>query len=132
MQGTPAYLAKSGVDFAGLVAAGEITENSEKLERSLSRQTSTISSRSNQISNSVSVASLDIRPDGSLSEANAFEDEPEKGVGMEASSKGKVNGSIAVNYFKSGANWFYLFVVAFAFLVTQLLASAADYWVAIW
>lgn len=132
MQGTPADLAKSGVDFDELAAEDEYLENDEKSGSRLSRQTSRISSRSIQTSNSVSESSLDIRADDSSHEGAAFEDEQAIGVGLEASSKGKVEGSVAVNYFKSGANWFCLSVVGFAFLITQLLACAADYWVAIW
>lgn len=51
---------------------------------------------------------------------------------MEASSKGKVKGSVAANYFKAGAHWSILFVLGVSFLIVQLLASAADYWVSIW
>lgn len=127
MQGTPADLATSGVDFAELVAEDERFENDEKSESHLIRQMSRISSRSIQTSNSVSVSSTDISADGSL-----WENEQTNGVGMEASSKGKIKGSIAINYFRAGANWFSLFVLGFAFFITQLLACAADYWVAIW
>lgn len=135
MQGTPADLAKSGVDFADLVAEDVSTENDETSEWPwpLTRQMSSISSRSMNTSNSVSVSSLDIvSADGSLCAPSTLDDEQETGVGMEASSKGKVKGSVAVNYFTSGANWFCLSVLGVAFLITQLLASAADYWVAIW
>lgn len=132
MQGTPADLATSGVDFAELVAEDERFENDEKSESKLIRQMSRISSRSIQTSNSVSVSSTDISADGSLWEGNTFENEQTNGVGMEASSKGKIKGSIAINYFRAGANWFSLFVLGFAFFITQLLACVADYWVAIW
>lgn len=135
MQGTPTDLSKSGVDFAELVGNNE-KENEENADRPMSRQTSRQLSRklSRSISASTtsSVASLNISADGSLCEVDKLGEEEEKGFGMEASSKGKVKGSIAANYFAAGANWFWLIILAISFLVVQLLASAADYWVSIW
>lgn len=51
---------------------------------------------------------------------------------MEASSKGQVAGSLAMKYFNSGAHWSILFILLFSFIITQVLASGADYWVSIW
>lgn len=51
---------------------------------------------------------------------------------MEESSKGKVKGSIAVQYFKAGAHWSVLLFVLFTFVFAQFLASATDYWVSVW
>lgn len=55
-----------------------------------------------------------------------------EGVQMEDSSRGKVKGSISINYFTAGANWCVLFLLISAFVVAQLVASAADFWVSIW
>ncbi|XP_055302579.1 ATP-binding cassette sub-family C member 4-like isoform X2 [Sitodiplosis mosellana] len=124
VQGTPADLANSGVDFAKLVGTNEIDneEGPEKFKRQMSRQTST---------RSASSISLNSSADGF--EFDDEEDEGKtKGVEMEDSSKGKVKGSIAYNYFRAGSHWSILFVLGVLFLVVQLLASAADYWVSIW
>lgn len=62
-------------------------------------------------------------------------DEHEKedlGIGLEASSKGKVKGSLAANYFKTGTHWSILFILGCSFILVQFLASAADYWVSVW
>lgn len=57
------------------------------------------------------------------------EEEPEQGMQMENSSKGKVKGSNAWNYFKAGAHWSILGSLGFLFLIVQLCASGADFWV---
>lgn len=54
------------------------------------------------------------------------------GLQMEESSKGKVKGSVSLNYFKSGAHWSVVFLLAASFIVVQILASGADYWVSVW
>lgn len=51
---------------------------------------------------------------------------------MEESSKGKVKGSIAGNYFKAGAHWSILFIIGSLYIIVQVLASGADYWVSVW
>ncbi|XP_055306698.1 ATP-binding cassette sub-family C member 4-like [Sitodiplosis mosellana] len=124
VQGTPADLAKSGVDFAKLVGTNEtdIEENPDKFGRQMSRKSSTRSASSSSLNGST---------DGS--EIDEEEDEGQtQGFELEASSKGKVHGSIAGNYFKAGAHWSILFLLGISFLIVQFLASAADYWVAIW
>lgn len=136
VQGSPHDLATSGVDFAELVGEEEKPENEEvpdrPMSRQMSRQVSRMSSRSRSISTSASVSSLNISADGSLCEEDKNSQEGDEGFGMEASSKGKVKGSVALNYFASGANWFCLFVLGVSFVIVQLLASAADYWVSVW
>lgn len=52
--------------------------------------------------------------------------------GMEASSKGKVQGSVYLKYFLSGANWMTLTILLISFVATQFFASAADYWASVW
>lgn len=59
-------------------------------------------------------------------------DEIDKGIGLEATSKGKVKGSLAAHYFKAGAHWTILSFLLFTFIFTQFLASAVDYWVSVW
>ena len=50
----------------------------------------------------------------------------------EQSSKGKVKGSLFVNYFTAGVNWFILVFLCASFLFAQFLGSAADYFVSVW
>lgn len=119
IQGKPADLAKSGVDFAKLVGTVEKDDEKEDSpDKSLSRQTSSRSSTG-------SLSSLKSSNDGSVVEKD-------DGVQMEASSKGKVKGSIAGNYFAAGTHWSILVILGIAFIIVQLLASGADYWVSIW
>lgn len=56
----------------------------------------------------------------------------DKGIGLEATSKGKIKGSLAAHYFKAGAHWTILLFLLFTFIFTQFLASAVDYWVSVW
>lgn len=58
---------------------------------------------------------------------------PEQAENIEESSKGKANGNILYNYIKAGApNLLYMFFLFIMFLLTQFLASAADFWVSFW
>lgn len=50
----------------------------------------------------------------------------------EKSSKGTVHGSLLAQYFKAGANTISLMIVFSLFLLAQVAASAADYWVSFW
>lgn len=114
-------LSKSGVDFAKLVGIVENSEGnkSENIDQQMCRQLSIRSSKT-------SITSHRSSTDGSIDENNY------KGVQMEDSSRGKVKGSISTNYFTAGANWFVLFLLMSAFVVAQLVASGADFWVSIW
>lgn len=117
------------MDFAQLVGTIDKAGNEEIPEKSMSRQVSRRSS-----TRSVSNLSLNGSIAGSLidGEADAEEEERDEGVQMEASSKGKVKGSVPLNYFRSGAHWPILILLLISFAFVQLLASAADYWVSIW
>lgn len=77
-------------------------------------------------SSNTSITSHKSSTNGSIDEKN------NEGVQMEDSSIGKVKGSISINYFTAGANWFVLFLLLSAFVVAQLVASGADFWVSIW
>lgn len=128
VQGSPNDLAKSGVDFAQLVGTMDKPENDENPERPMSRQVSRKSS-----TRSASSMSLSSSLDGSIIEDADRDDEAQdEGLQMEASSKGKVKGSVPLNYFKAGAHWSFLFTLSISFLIVQFFASAADYWVSVW
>lgn len=121
MQGSPEDLAKSGVDFAKLVGISEKEDEikSENIDQPMSR---------------LSIGS--ISSSNSSNESSIVEDDShersDEGIQMEASSKGKIKGSILKNYLASGANWFALIILVFSFIIVQALASATDYWVSIW
>lgn len=51
---------------------------------------------------------------------------------LEASSKGKVEGSLILNYLMAAKRPFSLAFIVVAFLLTQTLASLADIWVSYW
>lgn len=124
VQGTPADLSKSGVDFAKLVGTVETddqNDGTETIDRKMSRKSSIRSSAASRKSNA----------DGSF-DGDANNEQKDEGVQMEASSKGKIKGSIPGNYFAAGANWFVLLLLAISFVLVQLMASAADVWVSIW
>lgn len=104
IQGSPDDLSISGVDFGKYV--GTIEKKEQENDENLMQKT------------------FDISRD--------TDEKQIRGVQMEASSKGKVKGSIAGNYFVAGANWLVLCLLVMAFIVVQLLASATDYWVSIW
>ena len=59
-------------------------------------------------------------------------EEEDKGVQMEESSKGKVKGSVSLQYFLAGGNWIVLILLIMLLLFVQILASGSDYWVSIW
>lgn len=128
-QGTPSDLSRSGVDFAELITNDESDDNDENPDRPVSRQVSRQMSRrsSNKSLRSLSTSSSK----ASLQDENK-EDENEQGIGLEESSKGKVKGSVTASYFRAGANWFGLFILLLFFVISQILASAADYWVSVW
>lgn len=51
---------------------------------------------------------------------------------LEASSKGKVKGSVYLHYFKSAKRPLILAILFVSVLLSQALASMADVWVAYW
>lgn len=51
---------------------------------------------------------------------------------LEASSRGKISGSILLNYFKSANHSCTLAFLVASFLLTQILVSVADIWISYW
>lgn len=118
MQGTPLDLYRNHNDFVELVGIVE-TEAVEQIgtfDRRVS-ESSSLSSNSSAEQETKNV-------NGS--------EEKDEGVQLEASSMGKVKGSLSLNYFRAGANWVGLLGMAFLFVFVQFLASAVDYWVSVW
>lgn len=123
VQGSPNDLAQSGVDFAKLVG---LTDKSVDILGEISDA---------QVS---SVESMNLgtisKPENEKIDENVKQQEQEKdeGLQMEDSSKGKVKGSVSWSYFTAGAHWFILIILASSFLIVQMFASGADYWVSVW
>lgn len=116
IQGTQSDMMKSGIDFAKLI--GGSTDKTAAVQ--LSRQSSIASVVSDQSSTT----------DGENDDGNVRE--KDEGLKMEETSKGKVKGSIAWNYFSAGAHWMVLITLAFSFIIVQAFVSGADYWVFVW
>lgn len=116
-------MAQSGIDFAQLVGINENPSDDENLETTHHNHHHHQSRKSSIASNS----SYSTTKSSKSTIINS--DEIDAGVEMESSSKGTVNESVSVAYFKAGAHWSILFILGCSFLIVQALASGADYWV---
>jgi ABC-type multidrug transport system fused ATPase/permease subunit len=116
-QGPPQELADSGVD---IMKIAEETEEETMRRRSLSR------------SSSRSSASLSASEKEDEAASEPEEEENEKQTNQEEISKGKVKGNLTLNYLKSGGNYCKLSFAMFLFVLTQVIASASDYWIGFW
>lgn len=121
IQGSPTELYNSGVDFVELVGIVETPHEYDNQEQ-LHRRKSTTSTKS-KCSRALSSFEME-------NEDEHIATDP--GVQIEASSKGKVEGSMTMNYLKAGANSLTLIILLFSFIFVQFLASTVDYWVSIW
>lgn len=124
-QGSPVDLGRRGIDFLKLVETVETQDTEEKFghfKRSMS-QMSRLSQTSRKISTSID--SLECQDEPDLNDLD-------EGVPVEASSKGTVKGSLYMNYFQAGTNWFVIFILGFSFVLVQFLTSASDYWISVW
>lgn len=121
IQGSPTDLIKSGVDFSKYFGSDEDPDESKDMKNQQNlRKISTVSSISSDTSNFGSAI------------FRGIEEIEDKGVQMEETSKGKVNGSISLGYFTAGAHWSVIFILTCSCLVTQILASFSDYWLSVW
>lgn len=123
-QGSPADLAKEGIDFVELVETTELPDPDENVGH-FNRSFSQISQISR--TRSLSIDSMEIS-----TMEYADEVDIDEGVAIEASSKGTVNGSLYLNYFRAGASWFTFFILGCSFMLVQFLTSASDYWISVW
>lgn len=130
VQGSPSELAQSGIDFIKLVGTEVLQGTEMKSERtvkkSISRQ---FSARTISLTSARSVGSFILDDIESDTESQV---DDEIVAQLESSSKGKVNGSISINYFTAGAHWSVLGIILATFFVVQILASFTDYWVSFW
>lgn len=116
----------SGVDFATLLATEEDVEIGQEQRGMRSR-----ASRSNSRSSVKSHSSASIHS-GEETEDEEKEDFAASPQELEATSKGKVKGSLFLQYLQSGAYSPVLLLLFLLFLTAQILASGADYFVAFW
>lgn len=79
-----------------------------------------------------STASLNSEKSQSKENQTNPEEEKELLKELEASSRGKVKGSLFVNYFKSAKRPCTMVFLLASFLLTQILASVADIWISYW
>lgn len=122
MQGAPNELSKSGIDFATLLQTDDPVDNNED-SASMGKR-----SRTHSGSSIRSSKSGDVKDETTKEKSKSVE----QVLQLEASSKGKVKGSVGGAYLKSGANLCILLVILALFLMTQVIASGADYWVSFW
>ncbi|XP_031637722.1 multidrug resistance-associated protein 4-like, partial [Contarinia nasturtii] len=118
VQGTLDDLYKRGVDFVKMIGITETPEVTEVFP---------VFSRQNSVTSSQSSTSLE----SMVSRAN-YDEKKEKHFLMENFAERKVKGSLLVNYLRAGTNCPTLFIIFFAFIFAQFLASAVDYFVSIW
>lgn len=126
MQGEPRSLYETDNEFAAFIES-EYEKNDEK-ENIRRRKISRVSTLS--ISNtSLSSEYEGIRRDSEFIPGTL---EIETVQNLEATSKGTVKGSLLKHYFMSGGHPVELFFIFLLFLLAQISASAADYWVSFW
>ncbi|XP_059613900.1 ATP-binding cassette sub-family C member 4-like [Phlebotomus argentipes] len=129
VQGPPLEVFRSGIDFAKLLNAEDgLEEEQSEGGPKFRRQQSVSSSRSMSSRNSLSSDDESME----MVEGNKDGEKEPAMVSMEATSKGKVKGSIFYNYLKAGGNWCILSVMLILFIITQFMASAFDYFIAFW
>lgn len=105
------------VELVGIIETERI-ENAKKFMRSQSATSvRTMSSRS-------SLMSIDSSDDIIVEEVADTQ--------IESTSKGKVQGSMVLNYFTAGVKWPALMAVLFSFLFAQIIGSTFDYQISIW
>lgn len=118
-------LTKSGED--DLVADDEPVANDE-IDTKMQKNTTTTSLKS-MINSAIS---LNDEKNVSKEKENDLEEEEMLHKELEASSKGKIEGSLYLNYFKSANRPITLVFLVVTFLTSQVLASFVDIWVAYW
>ncbi|XP_034254797.1 multidrug resistance-associated protein 4-like isoform X2 [Thrips palmi] len=139
--GTYQEIVNTGIDYAKLLKEEEDNDDSKSeasntnelvpQQLSLRRSTSRERKKSNVSSFTSSLVSLHSQ------KSDGKEEQPQQPTSplvdkMEASSKGVVEGSVYLHYFKASGSLLLLLVVIFFFILTQIAASGTDYWVAYW
>lgn len=128
-QGDYNDILKSGVDIASILNKNE-EENHVEDDGGIKMTKKSSSSALGKMMNST--ASLNSEKSQSKENQTNPEEEKELLKELEASSKGKVKGSLFVNYFKSAKRPCTMIFLLASFLLTQILASVADIWISYW
>lgn len=103
-------------------------ENDEK--NALSRKSSSASSLTKSSNSTESLNSEKSR--SSMENKDGATEKDQMLKELEASSRGKIAGSMLLNYFKSAKQSCVLAFLATSFLLTQILVSVADIWISYW
>lgn len=122
-QGSYNDIVESGFDFAGISNETKIEkeENDDMTEQN-----------PNPIAGSASTSSVNGEKNAAKEMQNEPVEENPLTNKLEASSKGKVKGSLVIRYLKSSNQPCTLAFLILAFLLSQFLASVADIWVSYW
>ncbi|XP_031635983.1 multidrug resistance-associated protein 4-like [Contarinia nasturtii] len=131
MQGNYDDILKSGIDFTSILNKTEENGDDKSIENddiaNIPRQNSTVT-----LENSLAAKTCLNNEKTPEEHRNQADEEKELLNALEASSKGKVKGSLAINYLKSAKKPFTLVFLVISFLLSQILASVADIWVSYW
>lgn len=122
-QGTNSDIQKSGIDFSSLLASSDDDNNidSETSSPNRSRSNSEAGSRRGSVFGKIKDE-----------EKPLAEEQTEEMHALEDSSKGKIKGTLLFHYLKSAQKPIMLSLILLLFVISQILASGADYWVAYW
>ncbi|XP_063224666.1 ATP-binding cassette sub-family C member 4-like isoform X2 [Bacillus rossius redtenbacheri] len=124
LQGSYQTLCDSGVDFGRMVGTDkhdepQVSPGGDQSEKQSARRPSHLAIKAGP-------EAVDEDCDGPPRPPGA------PGDTREDSSRGKVVGSVWLQYLKSGLGWWGVLVLASGFLMLQMALSACDYWVAYW
>lgn len=123
-QGLPKSLCTSEFDFSTFTDIN--TEQDEHSKNARRRKISRISIKSE------SVTSLCSDYEGIRRESEFDPGLLESLQYYEESSEGTIKGSLMKKYFECGSHPIELFIIFLLFILAQLSASGADYWVSFW
>lgn len=117
------YMKDAGLDFS-LLMAEQLTVLDDKIERPSKGKKSTLIKIVSDISRrSIAIATF-------IDKDN--QNPPIKKLTKEAHGSGGISFSVYKEYMKAGSNPFGIFCMFFLFFSTQLVASAADYYLSLW
>lgn len=132
VQGTNSDIQNSGVDFSTLLASYDDENEEDTTSIASIKSPSANRSRSNSASITKRLGSKVSLQSEKGAKDDENDEEKDKMHDLEESSEGKIKGPLLFHYFKSAEQPVRLFILFVLFLVAQVLASGADYWVAYW
>lgn len=129
----------SGIDIANIVAKNEEIHAEEHVKSDENQLSFVEEETSNSEKSSQNRDNTSIKSNGKKLATKADGEAPNEKTALlnmsnklEHSSKGKVKGSLFINYLKSANNYCLLGFLGISFLLSQMLANFADIWVAYW